>query len=133
MSIKVRIEKDSLGPSGVRLTTFVLEYPRFIHSELMTHRVFSRNASSSRAIPVSKIIDNIENDIAMPVHWGKNQKGMQAREEHSEPELGKAIWKSAMASGYVGVTILLLVLGLFIYIDITRCMCINNRKSQYGR
>lgn len=69
---------------GRRLTTFRLVYPRFIHSELMTHRVFSRNASSSRAIPVSKMLEQVRNNPAMPIHWGKNQPGMQAREECTE-------------------------------------------------
>lgn len=64
-----------------RLTTFVLKYPRFIHAEFMTHRVFSRNASSSRAIPVKTMIQKVIDDPAMPVYWGKNQAGMQAREE----------------------------------------------------
>lgn len=67
------------------LSTLLLRYPRFIHSELMTHRVFSRNAASSRAIPVNKIIDDILADTAMPIHWGKNQKGMQADEECDAP------------------------------------------------
>ncbi len=65
------------------IVTFELEYPRFIHGELMTHRVFSRNAASSRAVPISKVIDHVLEDTAMPVHWGKNQKGMQAKEEIS--------------------------------------------------
>jgi hypothetical protein len=52
-----------------------------IHSELMTHRVFSRNASSSRAIPVKRMIQDIIDDPAMPIHWGANIPGMQAREE----------------------------------------------------
>jgi thymidylate synthase ThyX len=58
-----------------------LMYPRFIHSEFMTHRVFSRNAASSRAIPIKKMMEQVEKDPAMPVWWGKNQSGMQAREE----------------------------------------------------
>lgn len=72
---------DSITEHGVRLTTVQLRYPRFVHSELMTHRVFSRNASSSRAIPVDKMIEQVRNDPAKPIHWGKNQPGMQAREE----------------------------------------------------
>lgn len=63
------------------IITLQLRYPRFIHSELMTHRDFSRNASSSRAIPTPKMIEQVRNDPAMPVHWGKNQPGMQAFEE----------------------------------------------------
>lgn len=64
--------------------TFQLKYPRFIHAELMTHRLFSRNASSSRAIPVARMIQDILDDTAMPSHWGKNQPGMQANEEQNE-------------------------------------------------
>lgn len=63
------------------IATLQLRYPKFIHAEFMTHRVFSRNASSSRAIPVSRLIEDIKRDTAMPIHWGKNQSGMQAREE----------------------------------------------------
>jgi thymidylate synthase ThyX len=82
--ISARIIADSLSPAGKRLTTFVLEYPRFIHAEFMTHRLFSRNASSSRAIPVEKQIRRVIDDPAMPVYWGKNQAGMQAAEELSD-------------------------------------------------
>lgn len=67
--------------NGKEIVTFELEYPRFIHSELMTHRLFSRNAASSRAIPVAKMIAMVRENPAMPVHWGKNQPGMQAKEE----------------------------------------------------
>ncbi len=76
---------DSMSNQGIRLTTLQLRYPRFIHAELMTHRVFSRNASSSRAVPVAKLIEDIKRDTAMPIHWGKNQPGMQADEEHDAP------------------------------------------------
>lgn len=72
---------DSLAPCGVRLTTFELTYPRFVHAELMTHRVFSRNAASSRAIPTSRLLEAVRTNPAMPVYWGKNQTGMQAAEE----------------------------------------------------
>lgn len=64
------------------LSTLLLRYPRCIHAEFMTHRVFSRNAASSRAIPVSKLIQDVMDDPYVPLHWGKNQKGMQAAEEH---------------------------------------------------
>jgi thymidylate synthase ThyX len=73
--------RNAAAPEKV-LSTLLLRYPRFIHAELMTHRAFSRNAASSRAIPVKKIIDDILADTAMPIHWGKNQKGMQASEQH---------------------------------------------------
>jgi thymidylate synthase ThyX len=79
--IEAKIIEDSISPTRARLTTFQLRYPRFIHAEVMTHRVFSRNASSSRAIPTKRLLDDIEQDPALPIYWGKNQKGMQAREK----------------------------------------------------
>ena len=82
MTIAAIIVADSINHEGDRITTLQLRYPRFIHAEFMTHRVFSRNASSSRAIPVERLIRDILDDTAMPSHWGKNQPGMQAREEH---------------------------------------------------
>jgi hypothetical protein len=83
MTIAATIVADSISAEGKRITSIQARYPRFIHSELMTHRVFSRNASSSRAIPVARLIEDVERDPAMPIHWGKNQPGMQAREEHN--------------------------------------------------
>jgi len=85
VTITAKIIADSISSQGIRITTMQLRYPRFIHAEFLTHRVFSRNASSSRAVPVSKLIEDIQRDPAMPIHWGKNQKGMQAHEEHDAP------------------------------------------------
>ena len=89
-----KIIADSISPVGKRITTFELTYPRFVHSELMTHRLFSRNSASSRAIPVKKMLDQIRNDPALPQFWGKNQAGMQAAEELDGPELEsvKRMW-----------------------------------------
>ena len=100
MTITAKVICDSIcKQSKIRITTLELEYPRFIHSEFMTHRVFSRNASSSRAIPVAKMIQNIKNNPAMPIHWGANQPGMQARQELDPvaKEKAKARWLMAMA------------------------------------
>lgn len=89
MSISAEIVCDSVSAdTGKRITSLLLRYPRFIHAEFMTHRMFSRNASSSRAIPVEKMIRMIKEDTAMPVHWGKNQPGMQAHEECNELVFG---------------------------------------------
>lgn len=96
--IKAKIIADSVSAvNGQRITTFELEYPRFIHSELMTHRLFSRNAMSSRAVPIEKMISQVEDDPATPIHWGKNQSGMQAKEELCDYELDvvQALWKDA--------------------------------------
>lgn len=72
---------DSVGPNGARLITLEHTHPRMVHADFMTHRVFSRNASSSRAIPVEKLMDKVERMPVMPVFWGENQAGMQASKE----------------------------------------------------
>lgn len=80
-TITANMIADSISPEGIRLSTMQLRYPRPIHSEFLAHRVMSRNASSSRAIPVERLIKDVLDDPFVPLHWGKNQKGMQADEE----------------------------------------------------
>lgn len=94
---RAEIIADSINELGDRLTTFVLTYHRLVHSEIMTHRQFSRNASSSRAIPVEKMIALVESQEVYPLHWGANQKGMVANQEVDENAqyLAKEIWKYA--------------------------------------
>ena len=88
---------DSINLTGDRLTTFVLTYHRLIHSEFMTHRMLSKNSSSSRAIPVEKMIKLVESQEVYPLHWGKNQKGMSAQIEVTEDESKTAseVWQQA--------------------------------------
>lgn len=107
--IKATVIADSVHHvTGTRITTFELVYPRFIHSEFMTHRVFNRNASSSRAIPTSKFIEQVRNEPVMPSHWGKNQKGMQAEEELTPAEIVDAefAWNQAATSAAIYAEIL---------------------------
>lgn len=82
--ITAKIICDSVSPNGTRLTTIELNMHRFILAEFNTHRVFSRNSASSRAIPIEKRIKQVLEDPALPIEWGKNQKGMQAQEFLSE-------------------------------------------------
>lgn len=72
--VKATVVCDSVSPDGNRLVTFECEYPRIIHAEVMTHRMFSRNAASSRAIPLAKMLEQLH---GMPVRFGPNQAGMQ--------------------------------------------------------
>lgn len=78
--ISAKIVADSIGPNGRRVTTYVLTYPRFIHAEVMTHRMLSRNASSSRAIPVKKQIQMVLDNPAIPLAFTRNKPGMQGGE-----------------------------------------------------
>lgn len=65
------------------IITFSVSCPKFLLAQLNTHRVFSRNAASSRAIPIATMIKVVENVPVIPVFWGKNKPGMQADEELS--------------------------------------------------
>lgn len=113
--LEVKIIADSISEAGKRITTFQLKYPRFIHAEAKTHRIMSnhtalefdlgvmadpdmsRNAGSSRAVPILKMIEQVRTNPAMPIHWGKNQSGMQAKEELTGVELenAKKAWLDA--------------------------------------
>lgn len=94
-NIVARILADSVSPQGVRLTTWEVEYPRLIHSEVMTHRMFSRNAASSRAIPFAKMVEQLN---GRPVRFGANQAGMQDKgvahnQRVKTPEFGDMSWE----------------------------------------
>lgn len=97
--ISAKILADSVSYyTGDRLTTFELEYPRFIHSEVMTHRMLSKNAASTRAIPVSRAIEQVQSNPAMPIHWGQNNPGMRSNNELTgvQLEAAKTSWRAAL-------------------------------------
>lgn len=83
-TISAKIIADSISQESIRITTYELEFPRFLLPQFNTHRLFSRNAASSRAIPVKKQIELVKENPAMPIHWGMNQPGMSADEECNE-------------------------------------------------
>lgn len=91
---KAAILADSVSRAGIRLTTLEITYPRIVHAEFLTHRMFSRNAASSRAIPVEKLIADVEADPFVPARFGRNQSGMQAGAwlEGAEHEAAVAAW-----------------------------------------
>lgn len=95
--ITARVLADSISHEGHRMTTMEIEYPRFILAELNTHRMLSKNSASSRAIPVKAMHDQINQSPAEPVFWGKNQAGMQAKEELTGTNYtdAKFIWDRA--------------------------------------
>lgn len=83
MSTSAKILADSIGPNGVRLTSWELRYPLYIHAQIKTHRLLSGSTASLRAIPTAKLIQQVLEDPVMPTSWGKNRPGMQATEELS--------------------------------------------------
>lgn len=76
--ISAKVIADSISPQGNRLTTMECTFHRFILPEVNTYRMWSRNAASSRAIPLKRRIEEVRSNPAIPVHWGKNQRGMVA-------------------------------------------------------
>ncbi len=66
--------------SDDELITMELTFPRIILAEVNTHRMFSRNTSSSRAIPFHKMVEAVENNPFIPMAFQKNHKGMQGSE-----------------------------------------------------
>lgn len=83
MKISAEVILDSISETGVRLTTFALTFPRIILPEFNTHRVFSRNARSTRAVPTKTLIKEVRDNPFIPVYFGANRPGMQATEEMS--------------------------------------------------
>ncbi len=130
MTTEARIIADSVSPGGDRLTTFRLRFPRFILSEFNTHRALSRNAASSRAIPVLKLIERVERDPFIPTVFPAERRGMSAGDplDGRNAELAREIWVDAMedavrnarllATGFVHKSYVNRLLEPFSYVDV---------------
>ena len=95
--VLARIRRDSISPDGVRLVTMEVVLPRIVLAEFNTHRVFSRNSASSRAIPIEKMLRRIKEDPYIPTTWGKNRSGMQATEAlgPEDQAAARTVWLEA--------------------------------------
>ena len=98
-NITAKVICDSISEQGVRLTTFEIEYPRIVMSEFNTHRSVSKNSSSSRAIPVSKMLEHTKSINLKPVYFGSKKSGMQAGDELEGLRLDvvKGLWEDALS------------------------------------
>jgi thymidylate synthase ThyX len=99
MKIEAKVIADSISVRGERLTTFLLTFPRIILAEFNTHRAFSRNSASSRAIPFKKMVESVENNPFIPIAWQKDHKGMQGTEYLTHPlEIKEAegMWRRSL-------------------------------------
>lgn len=102
-SIHAKVIADSIGDRAPRLTTMEVMMPRCILAEFNTHRAFSRNAASSRAIPVARMIRMVEENPFTPMRWTKNQPGMQGYDKltpHEERE-AVALWEDALGQALI--------------------------------
>lgn len=80
--VKAEILEWSQAATGGDVVTFLLEYPRWIHPQMMAHRMAARNAQSSRAVPTPKLLKWLDdNGPVKPMRWGSNKPGMVAGED----------------------------------------------------
>lgn len=105
MEYAASILADSLSPNEHRLTTLEITFPRIVLPEFNTHRMFSRNSASSRAIPVIKQLQRVIDDPYIPFEWGTNKRGMQAGPalRGQKAELARNHWLSARDSAVAHV------------------------------
>jgi thymidylate synthase ThyX len=98
---------DSISPDGVRLTTMETNFPRPYLAEVNTHRVFSRNSASSRAIPTEKNIERVKSNPYVP-ELRKRVKGMGvgAPLDSNESEAARRIWLNASRHAVDAATML---------------------------
>lgn len=96
----VKVIADSISPEGKRLTSLQVETHRFVLAEFNTHRAFSRNSASSRAIPYRKMRAKALEHTAFPLVWPSEQKGMQGGQPltASQQELAEMTWQDALLS-----------------------------------
>ena len=85
--IQAQILADSINPQGDRITTMKVTFPRIVLAEFNTHRMFSRNSASSRAIPFKKMVQMVKENPFIPIAWQKDHKGMQGTEYHDSEKL----------------------------------------------
>lgn len=116
--IKAEVIADSTDGRGNRITSLILTYPRIIHGEFMTHRVFSKNSSSSRAVPFKKMLEDVKKDPFIPIAFQKSHKGMQGTENLS----GKRLKMARMAWIFAS-KVAILTSNLLNKITVTKQLC----------
>lgn len=84
-NVYAKVIAHSISETGNELMTLEIQCHRFIWSELMTHRTKSRNAESTRAIPLQTSINTMYSVPAIPIKFTAKSKGMQSHVECNEP------------------------------------------------
>lgn len=74
--ISAKVLADSISDHDHRLITVEVTFPRYLLSEFNTHRLFSRNSASSRAIPPEKQLTRLLDDPFIPHTFWTRAKGM---------------------------------------------------------
>ena len=74
------IAHSKRAKTGDEIITYKLTFPRIILSEVNTYKMLEKNTSSSRAIPIEKMIEVVEKEPFIPIAFQKQHKGMQGTE-----------------------------------------------------
>lgn len=89
-----RVLAHSINPRGESIITLEVTMHRFVLAEFNTHRVFSRNSESSRAVPLSAKLDEVATNVAFPVVWPGKAKTMQGGAP-LHPDECRQVWQEA--------------------------------------
>jgi hypothetical protein len=103
MSYNCEILADSLSPQSERLTTMKITFPRIMLAEFNTHRMFTRNSASSRAIPFKKMVKMVEENPFIPLAWQKDHSGMQGTKYFTNEEAKVVYNNPSFIDGYEAV------------------------------
>jgi thymidylate synthase ThyX len=90
------------------LITMELTFHRYVLAEFNTHRAFSRNGASSRAIPVKRLLATASTAGVQPPVWGLNQPGMQSTVEATgeTKESAEMVWNNARSFAIASASLL---------------------------
>lgn len=103
---QVKIVEHTVSQLGNDIVTFEIRLPKQYVAEFNTHKnEIERNSASSRAVPITTVINRVKDDPAIPFEWRYNAKGMQGGNFMSmeDSKEGDKIWLEARDAmiGYV--------------------------------
>lgn len=102
-----KVVAASINMFEKEIVTYQVTAPRYILAEFNTHRVFSRNSASSRAIPFVRMVKALEANPYIPFVWMKDHKGMQGTdfiEDEDMIKLRVGQWERARMSAIACAT-----------------------------
>ena len=97
--ITAEVVAHSINEWGDEAFSLIGVFPRWILSELNTHRMISKNSASSRAIPFWKMAKKVKENPHYPHAWMIDHPGMQGSsfvENKDEIKAMKDVWRSIM-------------------------------------
>lgn len=84
--ITAKVVAHSINSFNNEIISFLITFPRMILAEFNTHRRFSRNSASSRAIPFKKMVQSVIDNPFVPLVWQETHTGMQGSKYIKDPD-----------------------------------------------